>query len=187
MAVVEKGAIAINRRVFALVEHGGDILLLKQRMQLCAGAVLHAVIRPEGLRQPVELTLRVGLGLVLAGEAAVVCRMPVLAGNHDFAARQAPVDQPVGDINGAIALRHGERAARAKIICKSTSSSARLVIISSLLIGSQLAAQVFLHQAANGLNVQILAQQVVQLGQRRLDGHIETADHARLGGALPVA
>jgi hypothetical protein len=33
VAVVEKGAVAINGRIFAFVEHGGNRLLFEQRMQ----------------------------------------------------------------------------------------------------------------------------------------------------------
>jgi hypothetical protein len=75
-----KSAVAVNGRIFPFVEHGGNRLLFEQRMQR-AFAMLHAVIRPERLRQAVKLALGVGFDLVLAGKAAVIRRMPVLAGD----------------------------------------------------------------------------------------------------------
>jgi hypothetical protein len=86
VTVVEKGAVAVNGRIFAFMEHGGNILLFEQRMQRRAFAILHAVIRPERLRQAIKLALGIGFNLMLAGKAAVIRRVPVLAGNHRFAA-----------------------------------------------------------------------------------------------------
>ncbi len=85
-------------------------------MQRRAFAILHAVIRPERLPQAVKLALGIGLNLMLAGKAAVIRRVPVLAGNHRFASFQAPVDKPVGDVHRTVALRDGKCAAGAKII-----------------------------------------------------------------------
>jgi len=53
---------------------------------------------------------------MLAGKAAVIRRMPVLAGYHRFAPRQAPVDKQVGDVNRTIALRDRKCATGAEII-----------------------------------------------------------------------
>ncbi len=54
VTVVKKSAVAVDDPVLPFVEHGGDRLLLEQRMQRRAFAVLHAVIRPESLRQAVQ-------------------------------------------------------------------------------------------------------------------------------------
>ncbi|SAS49287.1 Uncharacterised protein [Klebsiella variicola] len=98
------------------MEHGVDRLLFEQRMQRRAFAVLYAVIRPEGLRQAVEFALGVGFHLVLAGEAAVIRRVPVLAGDDGLAARQAPVDKRISHLDGTVAFRNRQRAAGAKVV-----------------------------------------------------------------------
>lgn len=116
MTVVKESAIAVDAPVLPFVEHSGDRLLLEQRMQRRAFAVLHAVIRPESLRQAVQLALGVGFHLVLAGETAVIRRMPVLAGDDGLAARQAPVDKRIGYVDGTVAFRNRQRAAGAKVV-----------------------------------------------------------------------
>ena len=116
MSIVKKGAVAIDGRIFPFVKHRGNRLLLQQRMQRRTFAVLHAVIGPERLRQAIELSLGIRFDLMLAGEAAVVCRVPVLAGDNGFAAGETMVDKSVGDIYGAITFRYGKCAARSKIV-----------------------------------------------------------------------
>ena len=116
VTVVKKSAVAVNDPVLPLMEHGVDRLLFEQRMQRCAFAVLYAVIRPEGLRQAVEFALGVGFHLVLAGEAAVIRRVPVLAGDDGLAARQAPVDKRISHLDGTVAFRNRQRAAGAKVV-----------------------------------------------------------------------
>ncbi len=116
MTVVKESAIAVDDPVLPFVEHSGDRLLLEQRMQRRAFAVLHAVIRPESLRQAVQLALGVGFHLVLAGETAVIRRMPVLAGDDGLAARQAPVDKRIGYLDGTVAFRNRQRAAGTKVV-----------------------------------------------------------------------
>ena len=100
------------------MEHRVDGLLIQERMQLRAFRLLYAVIRPEGLRQPVEFTLGERRNVVLAGKAAVVRRVPVLACDNRLAAGFTPVNQRIRHINGAVTFRDGQRAARAEIILK---------------------------------------------------------------------
>ena len=85
-------------------------------MQRGAIAMLHAVIGPESLRQAIKLALGIGFRLMLTGKATMVGRMPVLACDDGVAARQAPVDQLICDINGAVAFGDGECAASAEIV-----------------------------------------------------------------------
>ncbi|MNZ96807.1 hypothetical protein D3C78_1160160 [compost metagenome] len=98
------------------MKHRINGVLIEQRVQLCAFGLLNAMIRPERLRKPVEFALRKGFRVVLTGETAVISRMPVLACNHRFTARFTPGDQRVCHINGTVAFRNRQRAARAKII-----------------------------------------------------------------------
>lgn len=116
MTVVKKSAVAVDDPVLPFVEHGGDRLLLEQGMQRRAFAVLNAVIRPESLRQAIQVAHGVGLHLVLAGEAAVIRRMPVLTGDDGLAARQAPVDKRIGYVDGAVAFGNRQRAAGAEVV-----------------------------------------------------------------------
>ena len=74
------------------------------------------MIRPEGLRQTVERSLAVRLHVVLAGKAAVVGWVPVLAGNHRFTAALRFTDQHIGDINRAVAIGNRQGAARTEIV-----------------------------------------------------------------------
>lgn len=99
---------------------------------------------------------------MLAGEAAMLRGMPVLAGQHRNLPGLAPVNKSVGDVDGAVAFRYSQRAAGAKSFCKSTSNKARFVIIFSLssgflIIRRQFTTQVLRHRATNRLSVQTLA------------------------------
>lgn len=55
MTVIKERAVAVDGWVFTFVEHRVDGLLVQQRMQLSALRLLHAVIGPEVLRQPVQI------------------------------------------------------------------------------------------------------------------------------------
>ena len=116
MTVIKERAVAVDGWVFTFVEHRVDGLLVQQRMQLSAFRLLHAVIGPEGLRQPVQFALAVRLNVVLAGKAAVVCRMPVLTRHHRFTTSFTPLNQRIRDVYGAVAFRDGQRTARTEII-----------------------------------------------------------------------
>ena len=89
---------------------------VRARIERGAGRALHAMIRPEGLRQPVEFTLSERFDVVLAGKTAVVSRVPVLACDNCFTTGFAPVNQRVGHVNGAVTFGDGQRTARAEII-----------------------------------------------------------------------
>ena len=116
MVVVEKGAITVDIRIFAFMKHRVDGRLIQQRMQFGPFGLLNAVIGPKGLRQTVQLALGKRLDIVLAGKAAVIRRMPVLACHHRLTARFTPRNQRIGNIHGAIATGHRQRATGAKII-----------------------------------------------------------------------
>ena len=116
MPVIKKRAIAVDSRVFTFMEHRVDGFLVQERMQLRAFRLLYAVIRPEGLRQPVEFPRSERLDVVLAGKAAVVRRVPVLACDNRFTAGFAPVNQRVCHVNGTVTFGDGQRTARAEII-----------------------------------------------------------------------
>lgn len=55
------------------------------------------------------------------------------------------------------------------------------------LSGSQLPAQGLLHQLANAVGWQVLAQQEVELGERRFGGHVKAQITPARDRALPVA
>ncbi|GHK52397.1 hypothetical protein KPZU09_21330 [Klebsiella pneumoniae] len=52
---------------------------------------------------------------MLAGETAVIRRMPVPAGD-DGSPRAAPVDKRIGYVDGTVAFRNRQRAAGAKVV-----------------------------------------------------------------------
>ena len=90
--------------------------LIQQRVQGRSLRVLYTVIRPERLRQAVQLSLRVRGDLMLAGKAAVISRMPVQTGNNLLTAQRTPVNQAIGDIHGAITFWNGKCASGTKIV-----------------------------------------------------------------------
>ncbi|MNN52796.1 hypothetical protein D3C81_1675150 [compost metagenome] len=114
--VIKKCAVAVNLRVFALKERLINAVLIQQRVQGRSLRVLYTVIRPERLRQAVQLSLRVRGDLMLAGKAAVISRMPVQTGNNLLTAQRTPVNQAIGDIHGAITFWNGKCASGTKIV-----------------------------------------------------------------------
>ena len=85
-------------------------------MQGSTFAVLYAMIGPERLRQSIELSLAVGLDLMLAGKTTVISRVPVQTGNDRVAAYGTPVNQAVGDIDCAVTLWDREGTTGTKVI-----------------------------------------------------------------------
>ncbi|MNL34496.1 hypothetical protein D3C87_1564700 [compost metagenome] len=158
MLVIEKGAVAVDIRIFAFMKHRVDSLLIQEGMQFRPFGLLDTVIRPEGLRQPVQFTLSKRLDVMLAGKTAVIRWMPVLACDHRFAARFTPGDERIGDIHGAIATGDGQSTTGAEIILQIDQQQGSLLHRNSLFVRRQLTAQVLHHRGTHGLHVQILAE-----------------------------
>ena len=116
MAVIEKGAVAVDVDILSLVKYRVDQAAIEARMKLGASGTLNAVIRPPDLRQPVEFAQRVDRFAGYRGEAAVVSRMPVLQRQHALAAGAEFARIAVGDRHGHIAFMHGHGAAGTKIV-----------------------------------------------------------------------
>ncbi len=82
LAVVEEGAIAIDRRIAALVYHEVEGGIAQHGVEGGADGVLYAVIRPPYLRQAVQLAQGTDLAAALAGEATVIGGVPILGRDH---------------------------------------------------------------------------------------------------------
>ena len=82
--VVEESAVAVDVGVNAFAEDAGDAGAVEAGMQLGARRVLHAMHRPEDLRQAGQLDFLARTATrMVGGEAAVVGRMPVLRGDDE--------------------------------------------------------------------------------------------------------
>src|SRR5919198_335209 len=92
MAVVEQAAVTISACIRALLEKLGDAVAVQLRRQFRALCSLHAMHRPQCLRQTVQFNL---LEYVLARmtrrETAMIFRMAILCGDHERKRRLKPV------------------------------------------------------------------------------------------------
>nr|VXZ85861.1 Uncharacterised protein [Klebsiella pneumoniae] len=98
---------------------------------------------------------------MLAGETAVIRRMPVPAGDDGLAARRAPVDKRIGYVDGTVAFRNRQRAAGKS---RSANQPVTALDVPYVLLKprrGEFATQILLHRRANGVNVQLLAKQIV--------------------------
>ena len=113
MAVVEQAAVAVYAGVRAFGKDFGDALPLQPGREFGARRSLHAMHRPERLRETVQVNLLEHfLARMIRGKTAVIGRMPVLRGDHQRERRL----QPVRDRNDFIAVRHRERAPGQEIV-----------------------------------------------------------------------
>src|SRR5690349_15366781 len=115
MAVVEEAAVAVDRGISALLKNLRDVRAIECRNELCAARVLHAVRRPEDLRQTIEVDhLADFLSRMIRGEAAMIFWMPILCRDDQLKLRLELID----DRNDPIALRNRQRPAGAEVILK---------------------------------------------------------------------
>ena len=113
MAVVKKTAVTVNAGVCALGKHFGDAVASQFGGQLCTPGVLHAMHRPQCLRQTVQLDLlEYHSPRVACRETAVICGMPILGGDHNWKCRL----QFVGDGNHLVAVWDGQSPARQEVV-----------------------------------------------------------------------
>src|SRR5437899_6314728 len=113
MRVVEERAVAIDVSLDALVKNLRDSACVECGSELSAVRVPNAMDRPQDLFDPIEndAVTRFFAGMICR-ETAVVRRMPVLRGKNQLDA----LLQFIRKRDDFIAMRHGQRAARQKII-----------------------------------------------------------------------
>src|SRR5690606_11324521 len=81
LAVVEKAAITVDRRIRALVEDGLDTAHIQLVCQGSTRRALNAMVRPQHLLQPLKINYIKRLASpVDRGKALMPCGMPVLSG-----------------------------------------------------------------------------------------------------------
>jgi hypothetical protein len=115
VAVVEEGAVAVDVAVGALEEDAVDAAGVEAGDELGAARFLHAVDRPEDLRQTVEVDHVADLlSRMICREAAVVARVPVARGNDEI---ECPL-HAVCDGDDGVAALDGECAAGNEVVLK---------------------------------------------------------------------
>src|SRR4029450_13674205 len=83
MSVVKKPAITVNEWIRPLGEDAGDAPRVEFRCKERASGILHAVNRPQRLRQTIDIdNIEYCATRMIRGKAFVIRRMPVLR-NHD--------------------------------------------------------------------------------------------------------
>ena len=90
-----------------------NVLSLQVCMQVCTRRSLNTMVRPQHLFSAMQLNhVTDRFTVMLAGEASVVCRVPVLCGEDHVEVGH----QPIGNCDDVITVRDGECPAGHEII-----------------------------------------------------------------------
>lgn len=111
--VVVKAAVAVDLGAGAFLENFIDAIRVECCREFRALGFLNAMDGPKGLRQAVEgYGFKDGANGVVAREAAVVGRMPVLGGDDEIELAH----QKISGGDDFITTRHGKRTAGEKVV-----------------------------------------------------------------------
>lgn len=113
MTVVEKAAVAINLRGSAFGEDPIPLGAIQAGNEVRAGGVLYTMLRPQDLRQAVQIdNFADRVSKMIGRETSVIGRVPILRSHDEIEGLLELID----DRDDAVALRNGESAAGDEVV-----------------------------------------------------------------------